>query len=79
LPITVQGKPPYDLPFAESASAKAIDPEHPSIQLTLDVVFEGDPRPVPVRVRMTAETARGLANQMRPCATTAEVWAETRR
>jgi hypothetical protein len=80
VPITVQGNPPHDLPFAESASAQAVDPKgDPSVELTLNVAFEGDHDPVPVRVRMTAETARGVASQMGPCATAAEVWAQDKR
>jgi hypothetical protein len=63
MPITIKGNPPHDLPFAESASAEAVNPKHEaSVELTLNVIIEGNPRPVPVRVRMAAETARGLSD-----------------
>ena len=76
MPISIKGNPPHDLPFAESASAEAVNPKHePSVELTLNVIIEGNPRPVPVRVRMAAETARGLATQMGACATSAAMLA----
>lgn len=80
MPITIKGNPPHDLPFAESASAEAVNPKHEaSVELTLNVIIEGNPRPVPVRVRMAAETARGLATQIGACATSAAVGARNKR
>ena len=71
MPIKFEGDPPYDLPLAQSAEARA---EGITVELVLRVSIPGkQPSPAPVRVQMMPEVARTLATQMQPCATAAEM------
>lgn len=69
--VSFTGGAPYDLPFAQSAKAEAVED---TVQLTFDVLADGQQgsKLIHVHVRMTHDVARGLAAQMQPCAVTAE-------
>ena len=71
MPIKFEGDPPYDLPIAQSAEARA---EGINVELVLYVSVPGKlPSPAPVRVQMKPEIAWTLVTQMQPCATAAEM------
>jgi hypothetical protein len=69
--IKLVGAPPFDLPIAQSAEARA---EGEIVQLILTVLSPGTPqRLAQVRVPMTWETARALGSQLGPVSMTAEI------
>lgn len=75
--ISFIGDPPYGLPPAQSAEARAVDE---TVELTLRVSVPGKlPSPAPIRVQMTAEVARALSGQMGAAATAAEMRARRNR
>jgi hypothetical protein len=66
-----EGDPPYTLPPAQDASARA---EGETVEVTLRVVVPGKlPSPAPIRVQMTADVARNLHAQLQPAIIMAEV------
>jgi hypothetical protein len=75
--IIYKGQPPFALPIAQSAEARAVGE---TVELTVLVIApEQGPIPFPVRVPLPLEVARGVASQMQPCIVTAEVNARRKR
>jgi hypothetical protein len=74
MPITFQGRPPFDLPIAESCEAEAVGTH---VRLTFHA-FDEHNQPIAVRVLLSPGAARGLANRIMPCVRTAEVFRDYR-
>jgi hypothetical protein len=70
MPLKGQTAPPYDLPISQSAKAEAVDT---TVQLTFHVNVDNSPQPVPVRIRLTAALAVGLAHDIQQAAVAAEM------
>jgi hypothetical protein len=69
--IKFEGLPPYALPAAQTAEARA---EGEIVEMTLTVSAPDiQPRPVQIRIQMTWAVARGLGQQLAPVSMAAEM------
>jgi len=70
-PVTFQGKPPFYLATAQSASAQSVGQ---IVQMTLYAIVDGQgPMPVPIGAQMTFRTAQNLADALSKAGLEAEV------
>ena len=73
--IRVEGEPPFSLPVAQRAIARAVND---AVEMTLHaIVPDRGPAPVPIRAMMTWRVAKTLAHEMTGAALQAELKAGT--
>jgi hypothetical protein len=69
--IKFEGGLPYALPIVQDATARA---EGAAVELTLDIIAPGkEPSLVPIKVQMTADSARSLQAQLQSAITMADL------